>query len=77
MKITIESTDNIVTLVTDSGTVPARLWEGSTDNGIPVHCFVTGIAVPNDADHSQFERELQERRAPSADVAAIPMRLIL
>jgi hypothetical protein len=72
MKITIESTGKIVQV----NGVPAR-WEGRTDSGIPVHCFVTRIAVHNDADHSQFERELQECREPSADVAAIPLRLIL
>lgn len=57
--------------------MPARIWEGQTDSGIAVHCFITRIAVHNDANHSDFERELQEQRAPSADVAAIPMRLIL
>ena len=73
MKITIENTSKIVEL----NGVPARIWEGKTDSGIPVHCYVTRIAVRNGADHSQFERELQETRAPSADVAAIPMRMIL
>lgn len=73
MKITINSTTKIVHI----DGVPARIWEGQTDNGIPVHCFVTRIAVHNDQDHSQFVRELQEHQAPSADVQAIPLRLIL
>jgi hypothetical protein len=28
-------------------------------------------------DHAQFERELQEQRAPSAEIAAYPLRLLL
>jgi hypothetical protein len=74
MKITIASADKIVTL---NGTVQARVWEGRIDSGIPVHCFVTRIAVHQGADFSQFERELQEHQAPSADVQAIPLRLII
>lgn len=74
MQITITSTDKIVEL----NGVPARLWEGHTSSGIPVHCFVTRIAVPLDADHAQFERELQECRPPiNADVRGIPLRLVL
>jgi hypothetical protein len=73
MKITITSTTKIVHV----NGVPARIWEGKTDSGIPVHCYVTRIAVPLGADHSQFERELQEHAAPRAEVGAIPLRLIL
>ena len=40
MRIEIESTEKIVEL---SG-VPARVWDGKTDSGIPVHCFVTRIS---------------------------------
>ncbi len=81
MKLIIESTTKVVQLVTvDGGHVQARIWEGKTDSGIPVHCFITRVAVANDEglDHSQFERELAEQRQPSAKVdAAIPMRMIL
>jgi hypothetical protein len=73
MKITVENTSKIVEL----NGVPARIWEGHTDSGIPVHCYVTRIAVANKADISQFEAELYEVRAPSADLEAIPLRLIL
>lgn len=73
MKITIESTSKITTL----NGVPARVWEGHTENGVPVHCFVTRIGVAKDQDCSQFERELQEHRAPSPEIAAIPARLAL
>ena len=46
MKITIEQTDEIM-LIEDSehgGMIRARLWQGETDSGIPVHCFVTLIS---------------------------------
>lgn len=76
MKVTLEPTTKIV----DVNGVPARIWEGTTQSGIRVHAYVTRIAVPTDAPAhvlAQFEGELQETRAPSADVAAIPARLVL
>ncbi len=73
MKLIIENTTKIVEL----DGLPARVWEGHTESGIPVHCFVTRVAVRDDADCSQFEKELSEQRTPSAEVAAIPMRMIL
>lgn len=78
MKVTLDSTDQIVDLVTPSGTVPARRWEGQTESGIAVHAFITRIAVHKDLDASQFEKELQQTRQPSPDVAAAyPLRMIL
>lgn len=85
MKIAIESTDKIVQLqlgVNGDGIVPARLWEGHTDSGIPVHCYVTRI-VPTievplpDEVARQFASELRECVPPSAVVQSIPLRMIL
>ena len=73
MKITIESTAKIVTV----NEVPARIWEGQTESGIPVHCYVTRIAVHNNENHEQFEKELLEQRVPSAAIEGISLRLIL
>jgi hypothetical protein len=73
MKIILESTTKIVHL----NGVPARIWEGETISGIPVHCYVTRVAVAKDADTTQFEKELQEHRVPSAEIEAIPLRMIL
>jgi hypothetical protein len=73
MKIEIESTTKIVRL----NNVPARIWEGKTASGIPVHCYVTRIALAKDADPSEFERELQEHKPPSPEIQAIPLRMIL
>lgn len=73
MKITIESTTKIVQL----NGVPARIWEGTTESGVPVHCYVTRVAVDRDEDTSQFERELQEQKAPRPELEAIPLRMII
>ena len=78
MKLIIESTGKIVELDLGRGAiVPARIWEGETDSGIKVHCYVTRVAVGKDQDQAQFEAELRECRAPSPEVAAISMRMIL
>jgi len=74
VKLIIEST----TLTTEINGVPARIWEGQTDTGISVHCYITRVAVDKTLDQTQFERELKECRSPSAAVsAAIPLRMIL
>lgn len=77
MKVTLESTTKIVELVINGVAVPARVWEGATDNGILCHAFITRIAVKNDDDSAEFERDLHEQRAPSPEIQAIPLRMIL
>jgi len=73
MKITLESTTKVVTL----NGVPARLWEGHTVAGIPVHAYITRIAADAGADQTEFERELEDCVPPTPDVAALPARLLL
>ena len=80
MKLTLESTDKIVTLVVNGRDVPARVWQGQTESGIPVHCFITRVAVEEgrpDEDYRQFERELAEQAKPRLDVQSIPLRFII
>jgi hypothetical protein len=77
MKITVESTDKIVDLLNESSVIACRVWEGQTESGVKVHCFIPRIAAKADQDLSQFERELQEMRPASVEIAAIPLRLIL
>jgi hypothetical protein len=79
MRVVLESTSTVVPLQTATGVVPARLWEGTTANGIICHAFITRIAVSNDEDASQFERELQEHRAPSVALDGVDdlRRLVL
>ena len=73
MKVQLESTTKIVTV----NGIQARIWEGTTESGIGVHCYVTRIAVRMKDDCTQFEKELLVQRSPSAEVAEIPMRLII
>jgi hypothetical protein len=74
MKITIESTSHM----TEINGVPARVWEGHTERGVPVICCITRLAVHEDADAGELERDLKEVRPPSPDAtAAIPARMIL
>jgi hypothetical protein len=80
MKITIENTSKIVTLQISGTDVPARIWQGETDTGIPVQVFVTRIGpeIPKDDPRcEQFARELREVGAPRPTIEAIPLRMIL
>lgn len=79
MIITIESTTKVVQLSGSYGEpVPARIWEGKTESGIKVHCYITRIAVEEDEPRTEeFEQELMQCRTPSAGVLSIPLRLIL
>lgn len=84
MKITLENTDRIVELDIDGTIVPARIWQGQTESGIPVHAYMTRI-VPEvpltdsriDELTAEFERELRREATPRAAVQAIPLRLVL
>jgi len=71
--MTIESTTKIVAL----NGIDCRVWEGTTERGVPIHCFIPRVAVKNGWDMTQFEQELQEQRAPSFDIASLPLRMIL
>ena len=61
MDIKLKSTSKIVSM---DGT-PARVWEGQTKSGIPIHAFISRIAVDQDEDVSDFEAELQETQEPN------------
>jgi hypothetical protein len=60
MKIMIEST----TVTTRLDNVPVRLWEGTTEDGIPCKVFIHRIAVANEQDATVFEQELERKLAP-------------
>ena len=73
MKIIIENTEKIVEL----NGIPARIWEGKTDSGISVHCFITRIACDKNADLTQFQKELNETKCPSEEIKSYPLSMIL
>lgn len=77
MEVNLTSTSKIVTIVKGGVEIPARVWEGVTAAGVKVQALITRIAAQQDQDLSQFEAELQEQAAPSAEVQAFPLRMIL
>lgn len=81
MKATIESTDTIVDSVPSPGgprNVPARVWEGVTEEGVEFVAYITCMQVRGDADNSEFERELTEHRKTGAQTKrAIDMRHVI
>jgi len=77
MKVTLESTDKVVTLDLDGQKVPARVWQGETAGGVRCHAFVTRIAVHEDDDAAEFDRDLQEHAAPRPEVEALPLNLFI
>jgi len=87
MKITISSTDQIIELERRDGrhgiSVPARLWEGFTESGVPVHVYVTRLSPQiedtpeNQATLAEFSKELLQHQPPSVEFGPIPLRLIL
>lgn len=70
MKSTIESTDKL----TDMDGVQVRLWEGVTEAGTRCRVFVHRIAVRDDEDAVQFDRELVEQIPPGCH---LPLSMIL
>lgn len=76
MRVTAESTEKIVELVA-RGPMPARIWQAMTDGGVECYLFVARVMVRKDQDTTQFDRELKEQRVPTAEIEAIPLRLIL
>jgi len=82
MKVTIESTDKIVNLrfPGDTDGMQCRVWEGETECGVKIHCFIpwVWVAEGQHADvYRQFEKELAEKRPASREVEAIPFRMLI
>lgn len=75
MRVTLTSTDKIVTL----NGIPARIWQGQTESGAPIHAYVTRIAcdVTDVKTQAEFERELQACEPPRVDLVGIPLRMII
>jgi hypothetical protein len=74
MRISISSTTKIVKL----NGVPARIWQGETESGIKVHCYITRIAIDRDETRTEeFECDLEEHEAPRLDLRVIPLNLLI
>lgn len=78
MKVTLENTDKLVTLIHDGQEMEARIWEGVTEKGVACHAYITRIACDFDADAREFELALLEQpRAATEGLGVIPSRLVL
>lgn len=79
MKATIISTDQVVVMKDRHGfPFVSRVWEGVTANGVQFVAYIPVLQVARQADNAEFERDLVEHQAPSADTArAIDARLVL
>lgn len=63
MKIHVESTDRVTQLLTESGDrMLARIWNGRTDDGRPVTCYIARIDIGAQGDLPVLERALTEQR---------------
>lgn len=67
MRVTIDSTSELVRIEVDGHIVPARRWEGATDSGIPVVAYLTRISpqTRHPGVEAQFAAELVAVRAPN------------
>lgn len=80
VKITLEPTTAIVELAErpNGPTIPARLWEGVTDCGVKVHCYITRVSVaPADTERFETEFSLEPQKAPSPELGPIPLRMVI
>jgi hypothetical protein len=76
MEVNLQNTTKIVTPIINGAEVPARVWEGVNKNGVRCHAFITRIAVHQDDNPAEFERELKAEK-PSQGVASIFLSKIL
>lgn len=84
MKITIEPTTKIVDVCIGETCTPdrhnstkARIWQGTTGQGVPVTLLVLRVAADRADDNTELERELVEQVPPRAGVEAWPARFVL
>ena len=70
MKIKLESTSHIVTFVVNGADVQARIWQGETEDGVPVQCFITRIAP--EIDKHDVRQASARRFGVSITSAAAP-----
>lgn len=77
MKVQLESTTKIVMVNIDGARLPVRVWQGTTEAGVPITALVARVAVERDADAGELDRDLQEHAAPTPDVDAWPLSMIL
>ena len=74
MKITIESTNDKVLLREDNEAIPARIWKGVTEGGLPVTCVMLCIYAPKVKNLEEFDRDLEGANSPTLELP-MPVRV--
>ena len=79
MKLTIENTSRVVHVSPPAGAprLLGRVWVGTTEQGVPVQLLVLRVAVENGHDQGAFQQELESTPAPTPEVVAFPLRMLL
>lgn len=68
MKVLLESTSTIVTLKTPDGSMPCRLWEGITPEGVGVHAYMVRVYANRMDDIPLISGEQVVHRDPSPQI---------
>jgi hypothetical protein len=78
MKVVLESTTRLVTLVINGEAAAARVWEGETESGLKVHAYVTNLVASERVTEEQFQQELNDNhRSPSPDADDVAVTLVM
>lgn len=74
MKLTLTPTTAIDTI---DGKVRARIWEGTTEDGVPVKVWISAIQpqTSDEAKLAQFERDLLSIKA-TRELASFDVRML-
>lgn len=75
MKLTIEATATVDTV---GGKIPARIWTGTTESGIPIKAWIA-LIQPQTHDETalaEFAREMKEVPA-SRELVSFDIRMVL
>lgn len=79
MKITLESTKHTVLVFDEHNelAITARIWIGTTEDGVPIQALITRVAVEVTHDQRAFERDLHATSAPAPAHPAFPHHMKL
>lgn len=78
MRVTLQSTDRIVDIRNrrSGAAMQGRIWEGTTESGIPVQAVIVRIATPDIGNQEQFVAELKETKPPE-QAQAFPLSMVI
>lgn len=77
LQINLKPTRARVELVTNGGTVEARVWEGQSAGGVALQALIVGLAATDQAEQLVLESELKELPGPIPNHTAFPPRMTI